>query len=71
MGLCCVQVAMPQAIASHKDLPIFENVLRLKINMHKPVNYMHARAVCTRLFFLRRPLKEPEDEAYSSTVLPL
>ena len=52
---------MPQAIASRKDSPICEDVVRLKIHVRKPVNYAHARAVC--FFFPRRPRKEPGDEA--------
>ena len=48
---------------SRKDLPIFKDVLCLKIHVYKPVNYSHAHAVCTRLFFLHRPHKQPGDEA--------
>ena len=32
VGLCDFRVAMPQAITSRKDLPIFEDVLCLKIH---------------------------------------
>ena len=64
LGLCSIRVVMPHAIASRKDSPICEDVIRLKIHMSKSVNYAHVRAVCTRLFFsLCRPRKEPGDEA--------
>ena len=46
---------MPQAIASHKDTPICEDVIRFHVG--KPVNYAHVYS------FLRRPRKEPGYEA--------
>ena len=59
---------MPQAIITpHKSSPIFKDVIRLKHTRAPIVNYAHARAVCTRLFFsMCCPCKEPEDEANSA-----
>ena len=39
VGLYSVLVVMPQAIASRKDSPICEDVVRLKIHVRKPINY--------------------------------
>ena len=64
-SICSVRVVMPQAISSRKDSPICEDVVRLKVHVRKPVNYAHARAVCTRLFFSTPPTQRAWGRGYT------
>ena len=48
---------------------LFEYVIRLKIHVCKPLNYMHVHAVCTRLFFSTLLIQRAWGQSYNSVCM--